>query len=140
MLFTPQTNAATCGCFLPFRHNFARNATTIPPKSQQEITIESPRRTPPPITQTRCPHSVDRTLGAGLRSVLYIGDSNMQQYYPRIEVAFADHPLNSRGAVFAVRDWCAPVESDIPNSYGATSPELCTRPSKMREGRRSIPS
>lgn len=62
------------------------------------------------------------TLGAGSRSVLYIGDSNMQQFYPRIEKVLADHPLNSRGAVFAVRDWCAPVQSDIPASYGATSP------------------
>ena len=62
------------------------------------------------------------TLGAGSRSVLYIGDSNMQQYYPRIAKVLADHPRNGHGAVFAVRDWCAPVESDIPSSY-ATSPE-----------------
>lgn len=62
------------------------------------------------------------TVGAGSRSVLYIGDSNMQQFYPRIEKVLADHPLNSHGAVFAARDWCAPVEADIPNSYGATSP------------------
>jgi len=61
------------------------------------------------------------TLGAGSRSVLYIGDSNMQQFYPRIEKVLADHPLNGRSAVFAMRDWCAPVESDIPASYGATS-------------------
>lgn len=62
------------------------------------------------------------TLGASARYVLYIGDSNMQQYYPRIEKMLADHPLNSRGAIFAARDWCAPVESDIPDSSGATSP------------------
>jgi SGNH domain (fused to AT3 domains) len=62
------------------------------------------------------------TLGPSSRQVLYFGDSNMQQYYPRIEKVLADHPLNSRGAVFAVRDWCAPIESDIPGSDGATSP------------------
>jgi peptidoglycan/LPS O-acetylase OafA/YrhL len=61
-------------------------------------------------------------LGAGSRSVLYIGDSNMQQYYQRIAKVLADHPLNKRGAVFAARDWCAPVDFDIPNSHGATSP------------------
>lgn len=62
------------------------------------------------------------TLGSGLRHVLYIGDSNIQQYYPRIEKVLADHPLNSRGAIFAARDWCAPIESDIPGTLGATSP------------------
>jgi len=51
------------------------------------------------------------TLGASSHDVLYIGDSNMQQYYPRIEKVLANHPLNSHGAVFATRDWCAPVES-----------------------------
>ena len=63
------------------------------------------------------------TLGASSHDVLYIGDSNMQQYYPRIEKVLANHPLNSHGAVFATRDWCAPVESYIPGSWGATSPE-----------------
>jgi len=63
------------------------------------------------------------TLGASSRDVLYIGDSNMQQYYPRIEKVLANHPLNSHGAVFATRDWCAPVESYIPGSWGATSAE-----------------
>ena len=61
-------------------------------------------------------------LGAGSRSVLYIGDSNMQQYYPRIAQVLADHPMNSRGAVFAARDWCPPVEAIVPNSSSATNP------------------
>jgi hypothetical protein len=40
------------------------------------------------------------TLGAASRLVLYVGDSNMQQYYPRIAKTLSDHPLNSHGAVF----------------------------------------
>jgi hypothetical protein len=64
------------------------------------------------------------TIGTVQRSVLYVGDSDMQQYFPRIAKILADHPLNSHGAAFAVRDWCAPVESHIENSYGATS-QMC---------------
>ena len=61
-------------------------------------------------------------VGNGSRYVLYVGDSNMQQYYPRIARILADRPTNNHSAVFAVRDWCAPTEFDLPSSFGATSP------------------
>lgn len=50
-------------------------------------------------------------LGNASQRVLFIGDSNMQQYYPRIEKLLSDRPNNTRGAVFAVRAGCAlPLE------------------------------
>lgn len=49
------------------------------------------------------------TLGDGPRRVLFLGDSNMQQYYPRVAQMLADHPHNSHSAVFAVRAGCAPA-------------------------------
>jgi hypothetical protein len=52
-------------------------------------------------------------LGAGPRRVLFIGDSNMQQYYPRIARLLRDHPSNRHGATFAVRPGCAPVVIEL---------------------------
>jgi peptidoglycan/LPS O-acetylase OafA/YrhL len=48
-------------------------------------------------------------LGTGTSEVLFIGDSNMQQYYPRIARLLRDHPTNRRGATFAVKAGCAPA-------------------------------
>jgi peptidoglycan/LPS O-acetylase OafA/YrhL len=57
------------------------------------------------------------TVGNGSRRVLYIGDSNMQQYYPRIAKIMADHPLNSHSAVFAVRAACAPAAIEMSETF-----------------------
>jgi len=55
-------------------------------------------------------------IGNGAKRVLFIGDSNMQQYYSRIVKLLSDHPLNSHSATFAVRGYCAPGVADIPGS------------------------
>jgi peptidoglycan/LPS O-acetylase OafA/YrhL len=52
-------------------------------------------------------------LGAGKHRTLFLGDSNMQQYYPRIAHLYAEHPHNSQGAVFYVMAGCAPSMDDI---------------------------
>lgn len=52
-------------------------------------------------------------IGDGPQRVLFIGDSNMQQYYPRIAKLVHDFPLNTRGADFAVRPGCAPVVIEL---------------------------
>jgi SGNH domain (fused to AT3 domains) len=48
------------------------------------------------------------TLGTGSRRVLFLGDSNLQQYYPRINYLLSEHPMNAHSAVFATHAWCAP--------------------------------
>jgi hypothetical protein len=53
------------------------------------------------------------TLGKGARRVLFIGDSNMQQYYRRISKVLADHPMNGHGAIFAARASCALAVSEL---------------------------
>jgi peptidoglycan/LPS O-acetylase OafA/YrhL len=62
-------------------------------------------------------------LGSGRRHVLFIGDSNMQQYYPRIARILADHPSNSHSAVFAVRGMCALGAVEIVGQFRAACQE-----------------
>lgn len=52
-------------------------------------------------------------LGSGQRRVLYIGDGDMEQYYPRIAKVLIDHPRNAHAATFAVREGCAPGAIEI---------------------------
>jgi peptidoglycan/LPS O-acetylase OafA/YrhL len=69
---------------------------------------------------TRLPKGI-LTLGDGSRRVLFIGDSNMQQYYPRIEKVLKDHPTSDRSAIFAVRAGCAPAVIDLLKEGPETS-------------------
>jgi len=55
-------------------------------------------------------------LGRGPQRVVFLGDSNIQQYYPRIEKLLSDYPSNARGSTFAVRGYCAPGAVDISGS------------------------
>ena len=58
-------------------------------------------------------------LGTASRNVLFVGDSNMQQYYPRIAKLMSDHPSNDRSATFAVRAGCAPAVIDLVENANA---------------------
>ncbi|HEY6926762.1 MAG TPA: acyltransferase family protein [Steroidobacteraceae bacterium] len=62
-------------------------------------------------------------LGNGRRAVLFVGDSNMQQYYPRIARLLGEHATNEHSAVFAVKAGCAPVLIDLLpiDSYSASA-------------------
>lgn len=62
-------------------------------------------------------------LGSGRRHVLFIGDSNLQQYYPRIARILADHPLNTHSAVFATRGMCALGAVEIVGQFRAACKE-----------------
>lgn len=68
---------------------------------------------------------VDRllTLGNAPRQVLFIGDSNVQQYYQRAAQFMADHPDNQLSAVFAVRGGCLPGSPEM--SVVEADPEAC---------------
>lgn len=41
--------------------------------------------------------------------VLFLGDSNMQQYYPRIDTLSREHPYTTRRVVFVTRHGCPPL-------------------------------
>jgi peptidoglycan/LPS O-acetylase OafA/YrhL len=41
--------------------------------------------------------------------VLFVGDSNMEQYYPRIDKLAREHPDTMRGIVFVTRHGCPPI-------------------------------
>lgn len=63
------------------------------------------------------------TLGKGQRHVLFIGDSYIQQYYPRVAKLIVDHPQNTHSATFAVRGAC-PITSELAFAFGD---EACKR-------------
>jgi hypothetical protein len=46
---------------------------------------------------------------AGPKSVLFLGDSNMEQYYPRIDELLTRDPQRSRTAIFATGGGCPPI-------------------------------
>lgn len=56
-----------------------------------------------------------RRQGTNARTVLVIGDSNVQQYYPRIDRLISGNPSGTRSVVFAAYGGCSP----FPNLHGA---------------------
>ena len=56
--------------------------------------------------------------------VLFLGDSNMQQYYPRVDRLFRDHPDTTKGVVFVTQPACPPIpytrEMNSPQCAGLT--------------------
>src|SRR5688572_5842820 len=64
------------------------------------------------------------TLGNGPRTVLFIGDHHMQQYFPRIKKLLPDVTA-SMTAVFVTRSWCPPVaEMQSPTRFGGACAAL----------------
>lgn len=63
---------------------------------------------------------VDRPLivGQGPRRTLFIGDSNMQHYFLRINKLAHDHSPERRGAIFAARSGCGPVVVEMLRPIG----------------------
>jgi hypothetical protein len=49
------------------------------------------------------------TQGSGTPKVLFVGDSNMQQYYPRVDKLLMDHPDQTRGALWVTEAGCLPI-------------------------------
>ena len=64
-------------------------------------------------------------LGQGPRHALFIGDSNVFQYYSRVEQFLAEHPANTRGAIFAVRAACALGASELARNPNILHPAQC---------------
>ena len=62
----------------------------------------------PPKTVTDWEHMNDLLfLGTAPRKVIFIGDSNMYQYYSRLDELMFEHKSNTRGVVLAARSGCA---------------------------------
>jgi len=60
-------------------------------------------------------HSLYQQGDAQLRSILFIGDSNAEQYYPRAELKLQENPL-SFNIVFATKGGCPPIPFVIERS------------------------
>lgn len=59
-----------------------------------------------------------RTLGRGSRHVLFVGDSTMQQYYPRIEKLISAGAPRAHQAIFVTKFGCAPGIVEVHISGG----------------------
>jgi hypothetical protein len=57
--------------------------------------------------------------GDSTEETLYFGDSNIEQYWPRIDRLMADHPGKTKSAIFATQGGCPP----IPKVREAKHPE-----------------
>jgi hypothetical protein len=47
--------------------------------------------------------------GEASRKVLFLGDSNMEQYYPRIDKLLTEHPDTTKGVIFVTQRACPPI-------------------------------
>jgi peptidoglycan/LPS O-acetylase OafA/YrhL len=47
--------------------------------------------------------------GVGSPKVLFVGDSNMEQYYPRIDKLLTEQPQETRGVLFVTQPGCLPI-------------------------------
>lgn len=47
--------------------------------------------------------------GTAPPKVLFVGDSNMEQYYPRINKLLTEHPRTTRSVLFLTQPRCAPI-------------------------------
>ena len=50
-------------------------------------------------------------------TTLFIGDSNMEQYYPRIEELIKNSPSSTNSIIFSTDDGCAPLPDTMIASY-----------------------
>src|SRR5262245_2558208 len=57
--------------------------------------------------------------GAGPHKVLFVGDSHMQQYYPRVDGFMTERPETSKAVLFVTERSCPPIH----NIRGVTRPE-----------------
>jgi peptidoglycan/LPS O-acetylase OafA/YrhL len=47
--------------------------------------------------------------GRTSETVLFVGDSNVEQYYPRIDKILTEHPETTKGVLFVTENGCAPI-------------------------------
>jgi hypothetical protein len=61
------------------------------------------------LVQTRSGYYWKR--GDGSNKVLFLGDSNIEQYYPRIDKLLTEHPGTTKSVIFVTQHRCLPIAS-----------------------------
>lgn len=56
--------------------------------------------------------------GTATSKVLFVGDSNMQQYYPRIDRLLSEHPDTTKSILMVSEHGCAPIPMTQPRESG----------------------
>ena len=60
--------------------------------------------------------------GKSRQKVLFLGDSQMQQYYPRIDALLISDPVGTKSVIYSTRGGCPPIphvrENQLPNCDG----------------------
>lgn len=119
-----------CGCFLGIGGVglLAWNRTIHPRHNTQELAnIEKALEGTNPMQSLGTPVKVGKiniyTTGGWGRQTLYLGDSNMQQYAPRISSMIGKNKGNSRGAIFITNPGTPPI-SGVKNAWVTECDEM----------------
>lgn len=75
---------------------------------------------------------------SGDRATLYLGDSHMEQYYPRIEQLIVSNPDVTNSAIFKTGGGCMPVPNLSPDTAHSYCKNMMFEVSKIIEGRQDI--
>lgn len=51
------------------------------------------------------------SLGSAHEATLFVGDSNVEQYFPRISKVIAENPGNTQRAIYAITGGCPPIRN-----------------------------
>src|SRR5262249_29456910 len=76
---------------------------------------EFPGRTLTPV-HTALGYHFERKSGSS--NVLFVGDSHMEQYYPRIDRLLSENPDSTRGVLFVTERSCLPIHRLEGSSTG----------------------
>ena len=69
-----------------------------------------------------------RMQGQSSQSVLFMGDSQVEQYYPRIDWLLTNHPLETKSVIFSTSGGCPPLphvhENHMPQCEGLVERDI----------------
>jgi len=63
------------------------------------------------------PDVIAYTRGTGPEKVLFMGDSNMEQFYPRVDHYFEVNPQTKHSAIFITQGGCIPIPEAVNHNY-----------------------
>jgi peptidoglycan/LPS O-acetylase OafA/YrhL len=99
---------------------YAEGYTPLSARFGVERVLRVEKETPypgPRLQPVRAEGGTVYTQGAGAQRVLFMGDSNMEQYYPRIDEILTTNPEHTRGAVFVTGGGCPPIPGVHENHH-----------------------
>lgn len=87
------------------------------------------------LKPARMPPGYYYEQGGASPKVLFVGDSNMEQYYPRIDKLLTEHPDSTKGVFFLTHATCAPIPNvkEVASSHRSQCDSLVDRASSLAQ-------